>query len=101
MLFCDLRLDELILGQHVGVVRVAMSVEMGQRLEGLVCSIVVREPSEYIVSFSFVLVEVGILAHLGDSGNWRMRAARNIAGTIWQANGMRHSLLFPVPAHVI
>jgi hypothetical protein len=45
VLFCYLRLDEIVLGENVRVARIAMGMEMGQSLERFVCTIMIREPS--------------------------------------------------------
>lgn len=41
----DLRLDEGVLGQDVGIFGIAVGVELGQGLEGSVGAVVVGEPS--------------------------------------------------------
>ena len=53
MFFCDLYLDELVLGKYVRVVRVAVCVKSGKRLETLVGAVVVTEPSALWSSNAF------------------------------------------------
>ena len=101
MLLSDLSLNELVLGQDVWIVRVAMRMEFGEVLEAFVCSVVVAKPSLLPSSVTIRLNKFGTDVPTGDSGNVKMRAARNNAGTIWKASGMRHSLLSPVPVQVM
>lgn len=99
VLLGDLRLDEIVLGEDVWIARVAVGVQLSESLEPFVSAVVVTEPS--VGSSASFPSRHTSAAHLGLSGNKKINAPRNSAGTTWMASGMRHSRLSPVPVHVM
>ena len=102
VLFSDLRKDKFKFGEYIWVLRVAMSMKSGKRIQCFLRAVVIAEPPNGRVSLARQTSYSAVAkSYLGDSGKKKIKAPRKIDGMIWIASGIRHSRLSPVPAQVM